>query len=111
MRLTVRVFTVLSDIRVDGNGVAGFGTEVVEKLCFAWVAIGVFAEGVYDPNLSAWVMLGLSNFSYRPPKLTNLPKVNCGRDCGAFLVARDKFHILNTTTIWDRNGVGDGAVR
>ena len=43
---------VVCDVGVDGEVVAGFGTEVEEELCDALLALGVLAEGVDDPDLA-----------------------------------------------------------
>lgn len=48
----VGVFAVVGNVRVDGDRLLGLGTELIEKLSHALLAVGVFAEGVDDPNLA-----------------------------------------------------------
>lgn len=44
--------SVVGDVGVDGERVLGFVTEIVEEFGDTLVALGVFAEGVNDPDLA-----------------------------------------------------------
>lgn len=45
-------FSVVGDVGVDGEGVLGFVAEIIEEFGDTLVALGVFAEGVDDPDLA-----------------------------------------------------------
>ena len=49
---TVSKFPVLSDVREYSNDIASIGTEVVEKLSCALIAVRIRTEGVNDPDLA-----------------------------------------------------------
>lgn len=79
---------VLGEIGVDGNGVTGLLSEVVEELNGTLLAVLVGAEGVDDPDLS---------------------KVDGGGNGSRLLVSGDELDILDTTTVGDGQGADDGA--
>lgn len=79
---------VLCDVRVDGDGVAGFLAEIVEELGDTLRAVGVEAERIDDPDLS---------------------EVNSGGDGSSLLVSRDELDVLDTATVGDGDGGEDLA--
>lgn len=48
----VSELSVVGDVGVNGEGVLGFVAEIVEEFGNTLVALGVFAEGVDDPDLA-----------------------------------------------------------
>lgn len=79
---------VVSDVRVDGQVVAGAWAEVEEELGDTLLALGVLAEGVDDPDLAG---------------------ADGGSDSSALLVARDEFDVLDTLAIGDGDRADDLA--
>lgn len=81
-------FTVVGDVRVDGEVVAGAGTEVEEEFGDTLFAVCVFAEGVDDPDLAG---------------------SDGGGERGAFLVAGDELDVLDAGAVGDGDCVDDLA--
>jgi hypothetical protein len=48
----VSPLAIIADIRVDGNGILCLVAEAVEELCNTWLAIGILALWVDDPDFS-----------------------------------------------------------
>ena len=64
---------------LDCNYVLGFGTEVVQKLCYTLLAASVVAKGVDDPDLA---------------------QGDCCGDSSGFRVAGDEFDVLDTASLF-----------
>jgi hypothetical protein len=63
---------------LDGRGVAGEWPQIVEKLYYTLLSVGVGPERIDDPNLA---------------------KMDGGGQSGRLGVAGDEFDVLNTTTL------------
>ena len=64
---------------LDCNYVLGFGTEIVQKLCYTLLAAAVIPEGVDDPDLA---------------------QGDCCGDSSGFRVAGDEFDVLDTASLF-----------
>lgn len=84
----VSKFTVVRDVRVNGDRLLGIGAEVVQELRDTLLAVGVLAEGVDDPDLAVLDGRG---------------------ERRALLVARDELDVLDALAVGDSDGGDDLA--
>ena len=64
---------------LDGDSVAGLGAKIVELLDDTLLAIGIFAEGVDDPDLT---------------------EMDGSSESGSFWVIGNELDVLDTTTLF-----------
>lgn len=81
-------FAVVGDVRVDGEVVAGAGTEVEEELGNTLLALRVLAERVDDPDLAG---------------------ADGGGESSGLGVTWDEFDVLDTLAVGDGDGRNDLA--
>lgn len=95
----VGALAIRGDLGVDGGGVLGLVTEVVEELSNTLVAIGILAEGVDDPDLAGANSTVVCMSESRQEHTHWNVKMNLRGKGSRLRVAGDELDILDSLTL------------